>query len=350
MRVNRWWPDHACVLEVAEIGGELSAHRRRHVLRSAAGVLPRALEARTPLHEARPSAVPGPVARSEGWEVRAHDDLLYFLQSGRPRFVMSQAMAPAAYSVITSRLSGGDAAADAVERSAAPAREPRPLDVGAPVQMETWRGARSRGVFTTVRALPRRSAVLAASFVVLALALIAAMVAGPRWIGRAELGARRPAAPPASVGAPQPVAPPVSVEARRPMTPQSTVGARAGAQTAGQGQVAGGVALHPAAVTVFAPARVARAVRVPRAISAVRRIPVRPAPQYVVVSGSLPRAVAVRRVLALVASGLEQVPQVMRLSATRARVYYGEFNSRAEAQALATRVRTLGYTAAVVTE
>ena len=57
-----------------------------------------------------------------------------------------------------------------------------------------------------------------------------------------------------------------------------------------------------------------------------------------------------RRASALVASGLAVVPRVMPLSATRAAVYYGGFSSNAEAQALATRVRTLGYTAAVVTE
>ena len=269
---------------------------------------------------------------------------------------MSQAMAPAGYTAIMSRLSGGPAAARAAAPAAAvPALEAQRLADPAPDELAERRAApRAWAAFMMGRAFPELPTVLAASFVVLALALITAMLGAPRSIERAVPVAHGPAIPPA------------------------TVGARANAQRADGGQVAASTpVLHPSAAPASAPSQAAlrasyagssaraatarpiqqsavasgprtRAGAVRRAIALVAAA--RPVMQFAVVSGSLPRAVALRRVIALVASGLEQAPRVMAVSATRAVLYYGGSNSRAAAQALATRVRTLGYTAAVVTE
>jgi len=72
--------------------------------------------------------------------------------------------------------------------------------------------------------------------------------------------------------------------------------------------------------------------------------------RFLVVSGALPTAVAERRVQALEDIGLAPVPRILLLTPARARVYYGTFASEKDAQALATRVRTAGYTAGVVNQ
>ncbi len=329
MRVNRWWPDRSCVVDVAEFGGELSTRRRRYEFRSPFGGVPRALRGWTRREStARSSAIPGPARRSSGWEVRAHDDLLYFLHSGQPRFVMSQAMAQSAYGAIMARLSGEPEPVHAAPVSAPTAPAPdvtkaAVLGPSALSDLQVRRDVRPRAPVITGRQFLGLPAVLAASLVVLAVGLTAAIVSTPWLIGRAVPGARPQAEPPVSLKSPANV--PAAIRARvQPAVP----------------------APHPSREA----ARVSAPARVPSAVALSRAIPVRPSPRFVVVSGSLPRAVAVRRVGALVASGLTETPRVMPLSATRAAVYYGGFSSNAEAQALATRVRTLGYTAAVVTE
>jgi len=329
MRVNRWWPDRSCVVDVAEFGGELSTRRRRYEFRSPFGGVPRALRGWTRREStARSSAIPGPARRSSGWEVRAHDDLLYFLHSGQPRFVMSQAMAQSAYGAIMARLSGEPEPVHAAPVSAptAPAPDVTKAAVLGPSvlsDLQVRRDVRSRAPVITGRQFLGLPAVLAASLVVLAVGLTAAIVSTPWLIGRVVPGARPQAEPAVSLKSPANV--PAAIRARvQPAVP----------------------APHPSREA----ARVSAPARVPYAVALSRVIPVGPSPRFVVVSGSLPRAVAVRRASALVASGLTETPRVMPLSATRAAVYYGGFSSNAEAQALATRVRTLGYTAAVVTE
>ena len=64
----------------------------------------------------------------------------------------------------------------------------------------------------------------------------------------------------------------------------------------------------------------------------------------------MPFAVAVRRASALTEDGLTVVPQVMSMSATSASLHYGSFASRADAETLATHVRTMGYSATVVVQ
>jgi len=60
--------------------------------------------------------------------------------------------------------------------------------------------------------------------------------------------------------------------------------------------------------------------------------------------------VAVRRVAALAAMGVDAAPSIKPVGADYAVVYYGRFGSRADAQSLATHVRTVGYTASIVAE
>src|SRR6516162_6292941 len=111
MRFHRSWPDEGTALGAAGDDGRPSTHRRR-VFRPDAGTRLLSLTAR--VHRTDPvpngsedTAVQGPRGGSAGWEVRTDDDLLYFLRSGRPRFVMSQAMARRGYAAIESLLSGG---------------------------------------------------------------------------------------------------------------------------------------------------------------------------------------------------------------------------------------------------
>jgi len=90
-----------------------------------------------------------------------------------------------------------------------------------------------------------------------------------------------------------------------------------------------------------------RRARRARPVSSARVVDVR-AHRFLVVSGSLPTTVAERRVRALADIGLAPVPLLVPLTLERARLYYGTFGSENDAQVLARRVRTAGYTAAVV--
>ena len=335
MQVNRWWPDRACVLEVTESGGWLSTHRRRYAFRSREGGVPRGLRERTrpASRTVRGSAVPGPAERSAGWEVRAHDDLLYFLHSGRPRFVMSQAMAQSGFAAVASRLSAGQGMAEtaSISTSVAPSGVVTPAVESPPaapevLDLDARREARAHAAVAPRRIAPVLWGALAASLIVVAIGLVVAILAGPRMPGRAP-GPRPSVTPLASVGAR-----PEMQTARRAPVPQASP------------------APHPTAALPASAASHRVSARVPHAAALSRPATRRASLRFIVVSGSLPLAVAVRRVGALVASGLTQIPQVRSLSATRAAVYYGGFKSRVQAQALATRVRTIGYTAAVVTE
>src|SRR6516162_6793822 len=122
MRFSRWWPEEASARAAADDGGRLGTRRRRRVLRAGAGTRLAWLALRAHPRGPAPNAsddtaVPGPRERSAGWEVRTHHDLLYFLHSGKPRFVMSEAMAQRGYAAIESLLSGGQ---DAVFRAPSP--------------------------------------------------------------------------------------------------------------------------------------------------------------------------------------------------------------------------------------
>jgi len=88
-------------------------------------------------------------------------------------------------------------------------------------------------------------------------------------------------------------------------------------------------------------------------LRAARRTSRRPAAQtrthhFLVVSGPLPELVAERRAAALADIGLTPTPTLTALAPGRAVLYYGEFGSEQDAQALARRVRTAGYTAAII--
>ncbi len=93
----------------------------------------------------------------------------------------------------------------------------------------------------------------------------------------------------------------------------------------------------------------ARAPRTARHPSARQAAP--PAPHhYFVVSGPLPRVVAERRAVAMLDIGLMPTLTLTSFAPGRAVLHYGVFGSEQDAQTLARRVRTAGYTAAIVAQ
>ena len=96
------------------------------------------------------------------------------------------------------------------------------------------------------------------------------------------------------------------------------------------------------------PGHITRVVLARSAAPALRTVRAATAPRhYFVVSGLLTRLVAER--LADAAADIGLMPAYpTSLAAGQTVVYYGEFGSKQDAQALARRVRTAGYTAAII--
>jgi hypothetical protein len=267
---------------------------------------------------------------------------LYFLHGGRPRFVMSEPMAQRGYAAIAALLAG-EQYNDLSSRSSVPV----PLVVGAPsaatVALPSSSGLalRREASLTRFAAAPRPAflapAVLAASIVVLAIGLLAVGVVTPHFASRATAPAPVPVSPPVvSLGASP--TPPAMVAATTPvLTPSQPIEAPKQASALRYARTR-----RPAVRAQSAPA--------PATPGVARISPVYPPARFIVVSGALPLGVAVRRASALVAVGLSEIPQVVSLGTTSATLYYGGFNTQSEAQSLATRVRSLGYTATVINE
>jgi len=87
-----------------------------------------------------------------------------------------------------------------------------------------------------------------------------------------------------------------------------------------------------------------------RTTGTTRRLPPVRARQFLVMAGPMPTPVAVRRVAALAAMGVDAAPSIKPVGTDYAVVYYGTFGSRADAQSLAKHVRTVGYTASIVAD